>query len=99
MSLSKLLVVEDDPKTARSLVAGLQAEGFNAHAAQRGDDALNSLSATPYELVVLDWMLPGRDEQARGLEINISFRDFARLGVPVTLAALAGLIGWAALMN
>jgi Na+/H+ antiporter NhaD/arsenite permease-like protein len=38
-------------------------------------------------------------EQARGLGIKISFRDFARLGVPVTLAALAGLIGWAALMN
>ena len=38
-------------------------------------------------------------EQARELGISISFRDFARLGVPVTLAALAGLIGWAALMN
>ena len=38
-------------------------------------------------------------EQARELGISISFRDFARLGVPVTLAALAGLIGWAALVN
>jgi Na+/H+ antiporter NhaD/arsenite permease-like protein len=38
-------------------------------------------------------------QQARGLGVNISFRDFARLGIPVTLAALAGLIGWAALMN
>ncbi len=38
-------------------------------------------------------------QQARELGINISFRDFARLGVPVTLAALAGLIGWSALMN
>lgn len=36
-------------------------------------------------------------QQARDLGIRISFRDFARLGVPVTLAALAGLIGWAAL--
>lgn len=38
-------------------------------------------------------------QQARELGINISFREFARLGVPVTLAALAGLIGWAALTN
>ena len=38
-------------------------------------------------------------QQARELGVNISFRDFARLGVPVTLAALSGLIGWAALMN
>jgi Na+/H+ antiporter NhaD/arsenite permease-like protein len=33
-------------------------------------------------------------QQARDLGINISFRDFARLGVPVTLAALASLIAW-----
>jgi Na+/H+ antiporter NhaD/arsenite permease-like protein len=29
--------------------------------------------------------------------IKISFWDFARLGIPVTLAALAGLLAWAAL--
>jgi Na+/H+ antiporter NhaD/arsenite permease-like protein len=38
-------------------------------------------------------------QQARDMGINISFRDFARIGVPVTLAALAGLIGWVALMK
>jgi Na+/H+ antiporter NhaD/arsenite permease-like protein len=38
-------------------------------------------------------------QQARDMGINISFRDFARLGIPVTLAALAGLIGWVALVN
>jgi len=38
-------------------------------------------------------------QQARDQGIDISFRDFARLGVPVTLAALAGLIGWVVLMR
>jgi Na+/H+ antiporter NhaD/arsenite permease-like protein len=33
-------------------------------------------------------------QQARERGINISFRDFARLGVPVTLAALLGLVVW-----
>lgn len=33
-------------------------------------------------------------QQARALGIPISFRDYARLGVPVTLAALLGLVGW-----
>ncbi|HEX4265309.1 MAG TPA: SLC13 family permease [Verrucomicrobiae bacterium] len=37
-------------------------------------------------------------QQARDMDIPISFRQFARLGVPVTLAALAGLIGWVLLM-
>ena len=38
-------------------------------------------------------------QQARALGVSISFRDFARLGVPVTLAALAGLLGWVAIMG
>ena len=37
-------------------------------------------------------------QQARAMGIRISFRDFARLGVPVTLAALAGLLAWIALV-
>jgi len=37
-------------------------------------------------------------QQARDLGVTISFRDFARLGVPATLAALAGLLAWVALM-
>jgi len=38
-------------------------------------------------------------QQARDFGVNISFRDFARLGIPVTLTALAGLLGWVALMH
>ena len=38
-------------------------------------------------------------QQARDLGVNISFRDFARLGVPVTLAALASLLLWVTLMT
>jgi Na+/H+ antiporter NhaD/arsenite permease-like protein len=37
-------------------------------------------------------------QQARAMGIKISFRDFARLGIPVTLAALAGLLAWIALV-
>ena len=36
-------------------------------------------------------------QQARQLGVRISFRDFARLGVPVTLASLGALVGWALL--
>jgi Na+/H+ antiporter NhaD/arsenite permease-like protein len=38
-------------------------------------------------------------QQARDLGVKISFRDFARLGIPVTAAALAGLVVWVALMK
>ena len=38
-------------------------------------------------------------QQARQMGIRISFWEFARLGVPVTLAALAGLLAWVALVG
>jgi Na+/H+ antiporter NhaD/arsenite permease-like protein len=38
-------------------------------------------------------------QQANEQGIKISFWDFARLGIPVTLAALAGLLGWIALAH
>jgi Na+/H+ antiporter NhaD/arsenite permease-like protein len=38
-------------------------------------------------------------QQANEQGIKISFWDFARLGIPVTLAALAGLLAWIALMQ
>ena len=36
-------------------------------------------------------------QQARTMNIRISFWEFARLGIPATLAALAGLVAWAAI--
>jgi Na+/H+ antiporter NhaD/arsenite permease-like protein len=38
-------------------------------------------------------------QQAHEMGIKISFWDFARLGIPVTLAALAGLLAWIALVG
>jgi Na+/H+ antiporter NhaD/arsenite permease-like protein len=38
-------------------------------------------------------------QQARTLGIKISFWDFARLGIPVTLAAVAGLLAWVTWMR
>ncbi|HEU5396086.1 MAG TPA: SLC13 family permease, partial [Verrucomicrobiae bacterium] len=38
-------------------------------------------------------------QQAREMGIRISFWDFARLGIPVTLVALAGLFAWALLVG
>jgi Na+/H+ antiporter NhaD/arsenite permease-like protein len=38
-------------------------------------------------------------QQAREMGIKISFWDFARLGIPVTLAALAGLLAWVVLLR
>jgi two-component system copper resistance phosphate regulon response regulator CusR len=61
----KLLLIEDDAKTAQAIRKGLSGEGFQVTVARTGDEGVAALSGGPCDLVVLDWMLPGRD----GIEI------------------------------
>ncbi len=58
-SVMKLLVVEDEEKLARSLEKGLSAEGYIVDVAGDGDSAETLVSAGSYDLVLLDWMIPG----------------------------------------
>jgi two-component system, OmpR family, copper resistance phosphate regulon response regulator CusR len=61
----RLLIVEDEDKTARALESGLQSEGFSVALARTGEEAFLVLNTESFDLVVLDWMLPGRD----GIEV------------------------------
>ena len=56
----RILVVEDEAKIARSLEKGLRAEGYVVDVAGDGDQAETMLSTGTYDLVLLDWMIPGR---------------------------------------
>ena len=57
----RLLVVEDEPKTAGFLRKGLAEQGFAVDVARDGDAGLRRALAGEYDLIVLDVMLPGRD--------------------------------------
>ena len=57
----RLLVAEDHPSLARSLANGLREEGYAVDLTFNGDEALHLARTTPYDLLVLDIMLPGRD--------------------------------------
>lgn len=57
----KILIVEDESKTAAYLLRGLQEHGFLAEVASRGDDGAHLAATGAYDLVILDVMLPGRD--------------------------------------
>jgi two-component system copper resistance phosphate regulon response regulator CusR len=65
----KLLIVEDEPKTADYLKKGLTEAGFVADVARNGGDGLHLALTEHYDLMVLDVMLPGIDgwEILRGL--------------------------------
>lgn len=56
----KLLVVEDEAKIAASLQKGLSAEGYVVDVAEDGDMAETLTRASEYDLVLLDWMIPGK---------------------------------------
>jgi DNA-binding response OmpR family regulator len=55
----KILVVEDEEKIANSLAKGLGAEGYIVDVANDGDEAETLVDANGYDLVLLDWMIPG----------------------------------------
>jgi two-component system OmpR family response regulator len=57
----RALVVEDEAKMAALIRRGLVEEGYAADIAPTGEEAVWMARATPYDAIVLDLMLPGRD--------------------------------------
>ncbi|MBW4035895.1 MAG: heavy metal response regulator transcription factor [Proteobacteria bacterium] len=57
----KLLIVEDEPKTAGFLKKGLEENGFSADIATDGAIAGSLIRQGSYDLIILDAMLPGVD--------------------------------------
>jgi two-component system, OmpR family, copper resistance phosphate regulon response regulator CusR len=57
----RILVVEDEAEIADFLVRGLREEGFTVEHAPDGDSAAHWLESAEWDLVLLDWTLPGGD--------------------------------------
>jgi DNA-binding response OmpR family regulator len=81
----RVLVVEDEKKTASFIRKALQAEGFAVDVCHNGDDGLAAARATPFDAIVLDIMLPGRD----GLSLLRQLRE-RRNATPVLLLSARG---------
>jgi DNA-binding response OmpR family regulator len=60
--MTRILIVEDDPAVRDVVEHALSREGIETQTASDGEKALESLrTGTPFDLVVLDVMLPGMD--------------------------------------
>ena len=81
----RVLVVEDEKKTASFIRKALQAEGFAVDVCHNGNDALAAASGTPFDGIVLDIMLPGRD----GLSVLRQLRE-RKNATPVLLLSARG---------
>lgn len=57
----RLLVIEDEPKVARFLERGLKQQSYAVDVAFDGNEGLQLAGENPYDLIVLDVMLPGID--------------------------------------
>jgi len=75
-----VLVVEDEKKIASFVRKGLEAEGFVVEVAHHGDEGYALATSRPYDALVLDIMLPGRD----GLSILRNLRE-RKVPLPVIL--------------
>src|ERR1700690_4379558 len=81
----RVLVVEDEKKTASFIRKALQAESFAVDVCHNGEDALAAAGATPFDAIVLDIMLPGRD----GLSVLRRLRE-RRNRTPILLLSARG---------
>jgi DNA-binding response OmpR family regulator len=66
----RILIIEDEVKTAQAIRQGLRGEGYDALVANSGEEGYALIDSEAFDLVILDWMLPGRD----GIEILKAMR-------------------------
>lgn len=77
----RILVVEDHEKVAQFIKKGLQEQGYAVDVVTRGDEVLYMTQLNPYDLIVLDVMLPGQD----GMSVT---RDLRKYGEDVPILML-----------
>jgi two-component system, OmpR family, response regulator len=76
----RALIVEDDRTIAAFLVKGLQEAGFAVDHAADGEAGVELATTVPYDVAVVDLMLPRRD----GLSMIQTLRE-RRIGTPVLI--------------
>jgi DNA-binding response OmpR family regulator len=57
----RVLLIEDDRKAAKLLAKGLHEEGFVVDVAPTGETGEEQAFVNEYDVIVLDWLLPGKD--------------------------------------
>lgn len=83
----QLLLVEDDPKLARAVQQGLARESLAVEVVGTGEEALERVRATAYDLIILDIMLPGMDGFAVCQRLRTMGRD-----APILMLSARGVV-------
>jgi DNA-binding response OmpR family regulator len=81
----RILVVEDDPRLGTNLKKGLEKHHYAVDLVIDGEDAVLMGTTTPYDLIVLDVLLP----RLNGFEVCRQLRDHRRT-MPILLLTALG---------
>lgn len=79
----RVLVVEDEKKVAAFIKRGLEEEGYQVDAVHDGEEAVQQARSQPYDLLILDVMLPHKD----GLSVVRELRQSGMLAPVLMLTA------------
>lgn len=77
--MGRILIVEDEEKIARFIELELKFEGYEVDKAFNGRDGLELAKTQPFDLIILDIMLP----ELNGIEVLRRIRQFSK--VPIIL--------------
>jgi two-component system copper resistance phosphate regulon response regulator CusR len=66
----RILLIEDERKTASFLAKGLREAGFSVDVARDGESGLSAALSSRYDLLIVDVMLPGKDGWAVVAELR-----------------------------
>jgi DNA-binding response OmpR family regulator len=83
----RVLVVEDERRAARFIRRALVEEGFAVDLCGDGNEALDLISGTRFDAIILDVMLPGRD----GLNVLKTLRSRS-ISTPVLILTARGSV-------
>ena len=72
--MSRILVVEDESAIAELVAINLRHAGHEVTIAPDADEAQRAIAAASPDLVLLDWMLPGRLGRTRDTPGGCRFR-------------------------
>lgn len=81
----KILLVEDEPNVSSFIKKGLDEQGYNTQIAEDGETALQLVDKNPFDIIILDRVLPGMD----GVDVcrKIRSRKNSQMGI-LMLSAL-----------
>ena len=90
--MTTVLLVDDEPDALSAFGLLLQMSGYHVEPAANGDEALQRMAMVRPDIVVTDWMMPGRGGKELCAELRRSNGPYGNIPVIVTSGAMDALL-------